>query len=240
MKKISFWAKNHIWQSRLIIFLIYILLNGIGLFTGKLLSDINVNLAAQTLMICAIFTGFLWHGYYIKTVKPFKYFTYYFRRKFFEFSMGLVTLLLIIYAGNNYKGSFINIQAYAASNTRHYSNDSAILKNPLISNFITSIKNTDVSKLSVKEKIRIINRQVKIIKHDDGTTKSQKTLLIILSILIAIFLLMGLTALSCNIACSGSEVLASIVAAGGIFLIIFFLIRIIKRIQNPKIIKKRE
>jgi hypothetical protein len=240
MKKISFWAKNHIWQSRLIIVLIYILLNGIGLFTGKLLNDINVSIPEWSFMICMIFTVLLWIGYYTKTVKLLSCLTHYFRRKFFEFLMGLVTFLLIIYVGNNYKGVFITYRADAAFNIRHYPKDSALLKNPLLSSFIASIKNRDVNKLSVKEKIRIINHQVKIIKHDNGTTKRQKTLLIILSILIAIILLMGLIGLSCNIACAGSEALAAIIAVGGTFLIIFFLHRVIKRISNPKIKKKEK
>src|SRR5665647_251415 len=148
MKKISFWAKNYIWQSRLIIVLIYLLLNAIGLFTGKLLNDINVNLSKSSFMTSAIFTVLLWIVYYTKPLKLLSCFTHYFRKKFFEFSMGLVTFLFIIYAGNNYRGVFITNQAKAAFNTRHYPNDSALLKNPLISNFLASIKNMDVNKLS--------------------------------------------------------------------------------------------
>ena len=42
MKKISYWAKHNIWQTRIIIVAIYVLLNVIGVFTGKLLNATSV------------------------------------------------------------------------------------------------------------------------------------------------------------------------------------------------------
>ncbi|KAA9034661.1 hypothetical protein FW778_21875 [Ginsengibacter hankyongi] len=233
MKSISFWAKNHIWQSRLMIFMIYVLINVIGLFIGKLLNDINVTLPGLYFITCVIFTVILWIGYSGTNVSAARLFTRYFRRKFFDFALGLLTFSMIIYGGNNYKNFFINNEAVNAFSIHHLSKDSAIYYNPLIQNFIASIKNMDVSKLSLKEKKRIIKHQIKTIKHDKDTSEGNKALLIILSVIIALVLLYGLAALSCSLSCSGSEALAVIVAIGGTFLIVFFLIRIIKRITNP-------
>ena len=240
MKSISFWAKKHIWQSRLLIVVIYILLNGIGLSTGKLLNDINVTLPGLYFIVCVIITVILCIGYSSTNVMAARLFTRYFRRKFFDFALGLITFLMIIYSGNNYKILFINNEAVNAFSIHHLSKDSTLYYNPLIQNFIASIKNMDVSKLSLKEKKRIIKHQIKTIKHDKDISEGNKTLLIILSVIIALGLLFGLAGLSCSLSCSGSEALAIIVGIGGTFLIIFFLIRIIKRITNSHVKKKKE
>lgn len=236
MKIISFWAKNHIWQSRQLIILIYILLNVIGIFTGKLLNEINVIFPQIYFIACIIVTIALWMWYPDKQnrkpgVSPS---ALYVRRKIFDFSLGAVTFLMIIYAGNNWKNLFLKSESAQASKIIPHSKDSSIYNSPLIKNFIAGIKGLDVSKLSQREKLKLIKKQMKTIKHDKDTSEGNKTLLIILSVLIALGLLYGLAALSCSISCGGSEALAIIVAVGGTFLIIFLLIRIIKRITNRR------
>ncbi len=239
MKKISYWAKKHIWQTRLLIILIYILLNIIGIFTGKLLKEINVIIPQVYFIVAIICTIVLWIWYPDKnTKKRFSSVTLYVRRKFSDFSLGAVTFLMIIYAGNNWEHLFIKTESANASNITDLSKDSSIYNIPLIKNFIAGIKGIDVSKLSQREKLRIIKNQIKTIKHDKETSKGDKTLLIILSVIIALGLLGGLAALSCSIGCAGSEALAVIVGVAGTFLIIFFLIRIIKHMSNPTEKKK--
>lgn len=234
MKKISYWAKEHIWQARVLIVLIYILLNAIGIFIGKLLNEINIVLPEAYFITCIIFTIALWLWYPGKnSARSHSYSRSYVRRKVCDFSLGTITLLMIIYAGNHWQGLFIKTETAYASKVIRIPKDSSIHTNSLIQNFITSIKNKDVSKLTEREKIRLIKQQVKTVKQDKQTSKGDKTLLIILSVLVAIGLLFGLGALSCSIACSGAEVLAAIVAIAGTFLIIFFLVKIIKRISNP-------
>lgn len=107
MKQISYWAKNHIWPSRLLIAVVYILLNALGIFTGKLLKDIGINLPGYFFMLCVTLTILLWFGYSCKSPKPAIYFSYYFRRKLFDFCLGMVTFLMIVYGSNNYKNLFI-------------------------------------------------------------------------------------------------------------------------------------
>lgn len=233
MKTISYWASKHVWQTRFIIILIYIFLNVIGIFTGKLLTDINVVLPESYFISCIILTVALWIGYPTRKQKSQKAYAFsYVRRKFFDFSLGAVTFLMIIYIGNNWKGLAIRSQPVQASRVVPHSKTS-LVNNPLIRNFISSIKSMDVSKLTQREKIKLIKNQIKAVKHDKESSKSDKTLLIILSVLIAIGLLFGLGALACNLSCAGSETLAIIVALGGTALIIFFLIRTIKRITHP-------
>jgi hypothetical protein len=241
MKKISYWAKNHIWQSRLLIILIYILLNVNGIFTGKLLSEVNVIIPEIYFIVCIIFTIVLCIFYPERNAKPVvSSSVFYVRRKLFDFCLGAVTFLMIIYAGNNWKHLFAKSESAQASNIIHVPKDTAIYNNPLIKNFIAVIKSMDVNKLSQREKLRLIKDQIKTIKHDKDTSNGSKALLITLSIIIALILLYGLAGLSCSLSCSGSEALAIIVAIGGTFLIIFFLIRIIKRITNSHVKKKEE
>lgn len=240
MKKISMWAKIHVWQSRLLIILIYILLNVLGIFTGKLLNEVNVILPQIYFTACIIFTVLLWISYpdnkNLKIGR--KPSGLYFRRKLFDLSLGAVTFLMIIYIGNNWESLFLKSESAQASKIIRIPKDSSISNSPLIKNFITSIKNMDVSKLTQREKIRIIKKQIKTVKEDKETTKGEKTLLIILSVLIALGLLLALAALSCSVACSSSGALAIILAVAGSFLIIFFLVRVIKRISNRPVQKK--
>ncbi|HUS01783.1 MAG TPA: hypothetical protein VMY77_08655 [Chitinophagaceae bacterium] len=238
MKKISGWARDHIWQARLIIVVIYILLNVIGIFTGKLLREVDVILPQGYLIGCLIFTIALWTWYPDKNSKSVS--APYVRRKLFDFSLAAVTYLMILFAGNNWDHLFINSESAKASKIIRIPRDSVTTNNILIKDFITSIKNMDVSKLSQKEKIRLIKKQIKQVKQDNNTSKSDKTLLIVLSVLVALILLYGLAALSCSISCGGSEALAIVVALAGTFLIIFFLVKIIKRINNPRPKNKEE
>ena len=233
MKQISYWAKNHVWQSRLLIILIYTMLNILGIFTGKMLNEINIIIPKLYFIIFTVSIIALWiyypeRGNINSSIKP-----SYFFRKLFDFSLGAVTFLMIIYVGNKWQNLFIESNTATASFIVPHSKDSAIYNNHLIKNFITTINSNDVNKLTQRQKFRLLKDQIKVIKKDKGTSKAGKTLLIILSVVIAIALLFGLAALSCNIACAGSEGLAWVIAIGGTFLIVFFLARIIKRISRP-------
>ncbi len=240
MKKVSLWAKDHVIESRILIVIFYILLNVIGVYTGKLFREINVILPELYFTICLIITTFLWIAY------PTKYHlengmrktTSYFHRKIFDLSLATITFLMIVYAGNNWKNLFVHSEPAQATRIVRITKDSALINNPLIKNFISLLKNTDLSKLSTREKIKLVRDQVKKIRHDQDTPKKNKTGLIIISILVALALIAGVAALSCSIGCAGSEALAAIVAVVGIALIIFLLIKVIKRINHPRTVAK--
>ncbi|MDB5232930.1 MAG: hypothetical protein JWN76_3735 [Chitinophagaceae bacterium] len=239
MKKISFWAKNHVFESRIIITVIYILLAVTGIVTGKLLNDINVTLPQFYFLVCTICTIIFWIGYPgIKTVKGKKIPGSYARRKTFDFILGLMTFLLIVGVANNPK-LFFNAETAQARKTFPVSTDTSINNHPLIQDFITSIKSRDITRLSEKEKIQIIKKQIRTIQHSKETSQGGKIALIALSVIIAAGLLAGLAVLSCSVACTSSGALAIILMAGGTFLIVFFLVKIIKRISHPPV-KKEE
>ncbi len=236
MKKLSLWAKHHIWQSRALIVFIYILLNIIGIYIGRLLNEINMIVPQFLFIVCIILTGVLWITYpHRQNLKQRNIFSsLYMQRKVFDFSLGVVTLLMIIYIGNNRERLFITTGTATASFIIRGAKDTTLYDNPLIKNFVSSIKNRHNSHLTQREKLRLIKDQIKTIKHSKDTSKTNKILLIILSVFIALNLLAGISALSCNLSCSGSEALAIIVGIAGTFFVIFFLVRTIRRINHPR------
>ena len=241
MKQISFWAKNHIWPSRLLIITIHILLIVLAGYTGILLNELNIIIPTSCFIVVAIFTIMLWLNYpkHTRTSAVAKSSRSYYRRKLYDFSLGLTGFLLIVFAANKpalLSADTKNVYAKIVPGTI----DTTLNNHPLIQDFIASIKSNDVSKLNEKEKLGLIKKQIKTIKHSKDTTPGQKTLLIILSIIIALTLLMCLAALACSAACAGSGALAILLFAGGGFLTIFFLVRIIKNISHPRTKKEPE
>ena len=239
MRSISLWAKSHIWQARMLIVTSYLLLNIIGIYTGRLLKDINVMLPEGCFSIATIIFISIWILYPSgkhsreRIAKKISYT----RRKSYDVILISITFVMIVYAGNNSERLFLKTNTASAAFIIPVVRDTSEINNPLIKNFVARIKSIDVSKLSQREKIRMLKNQVRIIKHDKALSKAEKTLLIILSIIVAcsLFLLVG--ALSCNIACAGSEGLSILVLLAGTFLIVFLLVRIIKRINHPRVQK---
>ena len=152
------------------------MLNVIGVFIGKLLNEVNVILPQLYFIACIIFTIALWIWYPDRqNAKPgFASSALYVRRKLFDFSLGAVTFLMIIYAGNNWEHLFIKSESAQASKIIPLSKDSAIYNNPLIKNFIAGIKGIDVNKLSQREKLRLKKNQKKQIKKKKNPYKRKK------------------------------------------------------------------
>ncbi len=232
----SIWARAHVVQSRILIVIIYILLNLIGIYTGNLFRELNVIFPGMFFTICIVITSLLWMTYpsksYIKN--NIRITTSYIRRKSFDLTLASVTFLMIVYVGNNWGNLFVRSESANATRIIRISKDPAIMNNPLIKNFISLLKNTDLSKLSTREKIKLVKDQVRKIRQDPDTPKKNKTGLIIISVLVAIGLIIGVAALACNISCAGSEALAAVVAVVGIALVIFLFIKVLKRINHPR------
>jgi len=49
MKKISTWAKNNKWLARILVIICHILLNVMGIITGILMSDLDINIPVAAL-----------------------------------------------------------------------------------------------------------------------------------------------------------------------------------------------
>ena len=63
MKKISFWAREHKWLSRILIILSIALLNAIGIIVGSLLYDLEIiiSFAIFFLPVALYFSAFLYY-----------------------------------------------------------------------------------------------------------------------------------------------------------------------------------
>lgn len=235
MKQISYWAKENVFKSRLLIVTFWLLLNAIGLFVGKLFKEIHFELHENYFSICLFIITILWIKYPQKAgVNVHRRFNFYAHRKTFDFLLGLTTLILIVYTGNHWSNLNANTQVASASTILSFPKDSANSKNLLLKNFVDDIKSKDLSKLNNRDKSKILKKQIRTIRGIKDLSKGEKTALVILSIILATFLLFGIAALSCNLACSGMEGLAAILAIGGYTLVILLLISVLKKIKTKK------
>lgn len=236
MRQISLWAKRHKGISRMIIVGIYLLLNVLGIYTGNLLKDIGIFMSESYFNIAIIACLVICFHYPSKRNRRDGHGkdALYRRRKFYDFSLGAITFFMIIFLTNNNGQILLKSNIAVASFINSHGRDTCVYDNILIKSFVSNIQRMDVSKLSQREKIRILKKQIKTIKQDKTTSRGDKIALIVLSIVIALALLFFLSALACNIACAGSEALSIIILIAGTFLIVFFLVKIIKRIRHPR------
>ncbi len=139
------------------------------------MNEVNVIVPGLYFVACIIFTIALWIWYPQKqnAKQGVASSVLYTRRKLFDFFLAAVTFLMIIYAGNNWGHLFIKTESAQASSIIRFSKDTAIYNNPLIKKFIAGIKSMDVSKLSHREKLRLIKDQIKAIKHAKENSKSE-------------------------------------------------------------------
>lgn len=223
MKSISFWASNHKATARVTIILIYFLLNAVGIFLGDILFSMNIFLS-PLFYVAATLIALL--GLIIYPSKRLKYSrkNFYFQQKNADIILLIGTFLFIIYTGNSVYNSDFKGSDRASASTAIY----------LISNHSSTaiIERKVVSKKQGAKKLRNVIREFR--KKYKSSTKGQKTLYIIISVIVAAGLILGVSALACNIACSGSEAIAYIILFLGIGGIIFGLIKIIQRINRGK------
>lgn len=230
MKKISLWARQHRWQTRVLIVVIYIILNGIGLFVGDLLFLSGLSIPSSIIYTtCFVFLlGFI--SYPSKKDKA-AYKNFYRRQKLTDFVLISTTFLLVVSYGNHYntapslsQSPFHSLYALANKPVPTILNKNATEEKPVIKKK-KGIKNL---KQKLRENIRLLKKEYK------DASKGEKAALIILSVLIALGLFFLLAALSCNISCSGSEGAATVILLLGTALIVFLLVKVIKRINRGK------
>ncbi len=232
MKKISLWASKHPWQSRFLIVLIYLALNFIGLVAGDVLFSSHLIIPADSIYVTSIIFLLAILLYPQKKNKH-RYTNFYKRQKLTDFILASTSFLLIISFGNHYNTThpltnspFHSLYAIANSPVpatvlpfKHFTKEKPVIKKK------KGIKNL---KQKLRDNIRLLRKEYK------SSTNGEKTALIVLAILVAAGLLLLLAALACNISCAGSEGAAVVVALLGTGLIIFLLVRVIKRLKRGK------
>lgn len=226
MKSISSWAANHKVLARICIVAIYVTLNLLGIFTGDLFHSIGIIFNSVFLLIALTIgiTGLIFYP-----SKRNKYFikNFYLKQKISDCLLVSATFLFIVYTGNSFNNIKRNV---ATSFVFGFVNTTSPLTK-LISEKDYN-KAPHLSKKRFRKNIRSIVKNIR--KKYKESTRTEKTIYIILSVLGAGALIYLLAGLACSIACSGSEALAYIVFFVGLGAIIFGLVRLIQRISRGK------
>lgn len=227
MRKLSLWAHCHKTASRIIIVFIYLFLNVAGLFLGDLLYSLHIKLPPffSFLAITMTLAGVI---LYPSRRRKRYYKDFYLRQKFADGLLIIATFLFIVYGGNslNSSGNLFYNSAHGVS----------MLHNPP-DNYESDISggNTGEKRVSKKASRKQFTHVLKELRKSyQKSSKTHKTIAIIIVLLSAVALTYGMLALACSIACSGSEALAIIVGVLGVGAIIFGAIKIIQRIRRGK------
>jgi len=229
---LSVWAKYHKWPARFIIVAIYVLLNIIGFYLGDLLTVSHITLPVSFFYIVALlfFIGVIIYPSYKRKEE---YRNFYVARKTADGLLAFTTFLMIVWVANTIATpDFSPNNAYAATISpvkaeakKPLFKKMLSLKNPLLKLLPGFDKNAKAFK-KLKANIQTLRKAYKEPAH------GEKIALIILVSLIASALILLLLSLSCNLSCSGSEGLALLVAVLGTGLVIFLLIKVVRRINN--------
>ena len=236
MKRLSFWAKHHVFESRIFIVLIWISLNILGYFSGRLFNDLAIEIPVYYLQVstCIVFVVAMLYPRKRHSSKKSFLQSYNFR-KALDFAVASATFIMILYLGNQKDITVSGVQSIYAMEFPSYPNKLQRGNDSVFQNYYAKLIAT--KSYSKKERNNYVKQQLHSIKKDKDLTKTQKKLLIALCIILATGLILGLAALSCSLSCSGMEGLAVLVGLGGtalVILLLFHLIKKIKSARNPK------
>lgn len=240
MRKLSLSARKNPATARLIIILSFIIVTLLAVFTGTLLRSAGISIPPYYLGIVIVV--------YLLTVLVYPRKIYgvmftlkwnYTNRKISDGFLALSTYLMLLILSNNDFSQINYIQSAVAAPTSVLPGDSTVKKYQTIREFSKSMKDEDGNQLKWKQKKKLLKEQVKAIRKADDLSRGNKTLLIIVSVLVALGLLVLLTGLACNLSCNGSEAAAIILGVGGAALVVFLLIVVLRSIDR-KYRKSRE
>ena len=229
MKRISFWAYHHKWTARFLIVFSLFIINCIGLFLGDAL--VVAKFIVPSLWVYGLAFLFIvaFVNYPAKKEKS-RYQNFYRRQKGSDLLLLSTTFLLIINYGNHYQ-----LQRNQSPFHFTYASASEIRENSLSATEIPIVPSTKKKpslikqwKKKLKENIRTIRKEYK------EASPGERAALIVLTLIVALALLFLVLNLSCSLSCSGSDGAALVVALLGTALIVFFAVRVIKRINRGK------
>jgi hypothetical protein len=237
MRKISIWAKWHKWPARLLLVLSILLLNITGIVTGLMLNKLGLLLPASIffLFLLLYFAAFILYPSRSQR-KKLQPAVFYRRQKTCDMLLAAAAFCMFICISNDadpVKTWFSNFPAAAASTPLAVTDSSLKTVKPIAA-FVNSLKDENGKLLKWKERKKLLKEQVRAIKNSGEMSKGEKTLLIILCVVVALGLLFLVAGLACNLSCSGSDGAALLVGLGGSALIIFLAIIAIKAITGKR------
>lgn len=233
MKKISYWAKVHKTQARIIIIITFLILNGLAFFTGYLFRQIGISFLPGFLFASFLLYFMAFVAYPSKSKKGTRFSpsSFYMMQKSCDFVLVASTFCMYMYVSNS-PASLNKLYPQAKAFVITHPKDSVAKNYKNLNDFTLSLKDKAGNWLKWKERKKLLKEQVREIKKDNNLSRAQKTLLIILSVIAALGLFILVLGLSCSLSCSGSDAAAAIVGIGGTALIIFLLIIVLKSING--------
>lgn len=237
MKKLSLWARDHKWQSRLIIVVSFVMLTGLGLLTGLLLYDLEVYLPIITffLFIGICIAGFIFYPRK-RSAGSLNRNRRYWRQKSCDLLLGASTFGMIVFIANRPQEALQYSFPFpvATASIPSLPKDSVLISYKPIPLFKQSLKDENGKWLKWKERKSLLKAQIKGIRESNELSGGAKVALIILSVLIAAGLIIGVASLACSLSCSGSEAAAIVVGVLGTAAVVALLIFVIKKITGKK------
>lgn len=241
MKQLSLWARNHKRKARIAMVFAWLMLTALAIIIGTTLNELSIELPSTVLLTTvALFFAAIFY-YPLHSQKSFYGAdAFYIKQKSCDLVLAACSFCMTLYVankpgtlfqhyGNLYAATVIEPSVLKDSTTKTYKS---------IKDFSSSMKNEDGKMLKWKERKKLLKQQVKAIKTSGDMTNGEKTLLTILSVLVALGLLFLVASLACNLSCNGSEAAAIIVGVGGAGLVVFLLVLAIRGIHGKK--KKRK
>src|SRR5687768_14928327 len=203
MKKISAWAKANPWPARIIIILLHFILIVAAIYIGKNLSSISIsispvfNISAIVLYIAAVFC---YPGK--KDTKPHRWISHYAYHKSCDFILTFTGLFMICFLSNRPSNEFVRSNTLKGAYPASYNQPlTMISKKKLHEKPAAPYSFSGKERKSLMKELR---SELKTL-FKAKTSKGRKALLITLTVIGACILVTLLSALSCEIACSGNE-----------------------------------
>ncbi len=243
MKKISVWAKHHVFAARCIIIISFLLMTIAGITIGILLDDLAIVIPSVIgdLVILLYVGGVIFYPFR-SDKRKIGADLFYKKQKTADFVLALSTFLLIVFISNHRFGNLHYFPSLPTAAATSLPGDSTVKTYKSIAAFSASMKDENGKTRKWKARKALLKEQVKGIKKSTDRTKGEKVALIILSVLAALVLLSLVTMAACSLGCSGSEALAIIVGIGGTALVVLLLVHLIRSItgKTKKALAKKE
>lgn len=236
MRSISLWARQHKGKARLILIILKLLLACMAFFIGSGLAGMKI-IFPQIAGIALVFLfGFVAAFYPYRKKSGLSKKLFYIKQKSCDYLLAALGFGMMLF--------FTNSSLYSLTRpSSSFANTEIVIKPdlPTAEEILKSLEHRDKKSLTRQEK-RILKqefkKQVKVYVKSKITrhkSEADKALLIILTIIGALGALYLVAALSCSLACSGSDGAAVAIAILGLAGVIWATIAIIKRIsRGPK------
>lgn len=231
MKNLSLWSRQNRVKSITILVILHFILWWIYYFTGAYLYIQNIVLPADLKYVGAVLFFAAVACYPIKNINQGFFRNTYARRKFWQCVAITSVAVFTILFGNHSAKNLLRTNQTVDFSAQTIALD---IKKDRHTSKKLKRKERRKARKALRKEIRKTLRKMRRAKGE--YSEWQKFGIVMLTIIVALILLYMLLALSCSIACSGSEAFAFIVFLGGLALIIYGIIKIFRKfkIMKPK------